>query len=446
MPTIVAAATTAPKPEEKPYRPRGAILELFKAREREIVVEGPADTGKSRGCIEKVHGCCEKYAGARWAFIRKTRKSLTTTAMVTYERWVRPDGASHLWDNQEYRYPNGSKIYLLGMDDPDRIQSMELDGAYVQQAEELTIDDWEILSKCITGRGATMPYVQLIADMNPVEPGFHLYEREKAGKTRFLQARHSDNPSITPERIAALQALTGYRRRRLYLGERVGAEGAYFEEWEPEVHVCRSFDPPATWTRWLAVDYGFADPFCALWLARAPDARRTIYVYRELYLPGLRDEAQARLIAERSKGERLALAVLDPSMFNERREQDKPSIASVYAGILRRAGVFAVEPDEQLPLYPASNARIPGWNAVRALLAHDPTEMVKPRLQVMRERCPNLIRTLPAMVRDPLDPEDLADQVKGAKTEDHPADALRYGAMVEATAPRRAPQSVSFGG
>lgn len=431
MPTALAL-----RPEEKPYRPVGAILELFRAREREVVVEGPGDTGKSRGCIEKVHACCEKYPGARWAFVRKTRKSLRTTAQVTYEKWVRPDGASHLWGDEEYRYPNGSRIYLLGMEEPDRVQSMELDGAFFQQAEESTIDDWEILSKCVTGRGAVMPYVQLLADMNPTDPSHHLYQREAAGKVRFVQARHADNPSITPARIAALEALTGHRRDRLYLGLRVAAEGMFFTDWDPTRHVVDAFDPPAHWTRWTATDYGFAAPFCTLFFARDPAPPRTVYAYGELYAPGYRDEQQAGLIKAKIDRERRALDLpgtrnlfavhaADPSMFAKRSEQNRPSIASVYAqhGILLR---------------PATNDRRAGWQAVlRALAWKDVSpegEVTEkpPRLRVMRGRCPNLVRTLPAMVHDPLDPEDLADAVNGQKTEDHAVDALRYGLMVEA--------------
>lgn len=431
---------TAPTPavlaaERKPYRPVGAIMEVFRAREREVVVEGPADTGKSRGCIEKVHGCCEKYPGARWAFVRKTRKSLTTTAMVTYERWVRPDGASHLWGDQEYRYPNGSRIYLLGLDEPNRIQSMELDGAFVQQAEEVGVEDWEILSKCVTGRGAVMPYVQLLADMNPVDPSFHLYAREAAGVTRFIQATHADNPSITPERIAALDALTGYRYQRLRLGLRVAAEGMYFEEWNPEEHVVEPFKVPAHWVRWTAVDYGFAAPFCCLFFARNPSTR-VVYVTRELYAPGLRDTQQADLITARIAQERAGLRIpddarlyvrhaADPSMFAKRNESGQPSIADEYA----RRGIR---------LMPAPNSRRNGWATVRRALAEK-------RLRVFAT-CANLIRTLPAMVVDPLDPEDLADEVKGVKTEDHAVDALRYGLMVEGMPGRGGTREVQIGG
>lgn len=427
----MSTATASPllAPDRKPYRPVGAILTMFRAREREVVVEGPADTGKSRGCIEKVHGCCEKYPGARWAFVRKTRKSLTTTACVTYERWVRPDGASHLWGDQEYRYPNGSRIYLLGMDDPNKVQSMELDGAFVQQAEELDVDDWEIVSKCVTGRGAVQPYVQLLADMNPTFPDFHLYKREAAGNVRFIQVRHEDNPSITPERIAALDALTGHRYKRLRLGLRVAAEGMFFTEWDPEVHLVDPFPIPAHWTRWTATDYGFADPFAHYAFARAPDKPRSIYVFREIYAKGLRAEDQAALITKRIRSEREDLGITDPkvrlyarhagdpSMFNKRNEANLPSFAEIY----RAAGVA---------LEPAGNNRKQGWGVVRDALAWSAAK--PPRLRVFRGRCPNLERTLPAMVHDPLDPEDLADKVNNAKTEDHPCDALRYGLVAEA--------------
>jgi hypothetical protein len=35
------------------------------------------------------------------------------------------------------------------------------------------------------------------------------------------------------------------------------------------------------------------------------------------------------------------------------------------------------------------------------------------------------------MVHDPLDPEDVADKLRGVKTEDHSVDALRYGLCAE---------------
>lgn len=428
----------------RPYRPLGACLDVFKRRDHELVIEGPADTGKSRACLEKLHAAMTKYPGARGALVRKTRKSLTSTACATFERFVAPEGSCKLWQAEQYRYPNGSVIYLFGLDDPERLKSAELDMIYVQEVSELEQGEWELLTTRATGRGARLPYQQIIADLNPREPSWWMYDREREGKTSFVFARHSDNPSITPERLAPLEALTGYLRDRLLLGLRVAAEGMYFTEFDPRMHLVEAFDPPAEWTRWISVDYGFAHPFAALWYARDKPGGR-IYVYRELSITGVRDEEQARLIIDRSAGERINLVVLDPSMFNQRGEQQRPSIAQVYA----QAGV-----GQMSQIVPGFNSRKQGWAIVRRALAHgadvagqrevDSDDL--PRLKIMASRCPNLARNLPAMVRDPLDPEDVADKIGNARTPDDEVDSLRYGLAAEAQpTPPAPPSRLRFG-
>jgi hypothetical protein len=64
---------------------------------------------------------------------------------------------------------------------------------------------------------------------------------------------------------------------------------------------------------------------------------------------------------------------------------------------------------------------VPGWARIDELLRIQ--EDGYPLLQVY-DTCRDLIRTLPAMPRDKKNPEDV-----DTTTEDHLADALRYGAM-----------------
>jgi hypothetical protein len=422
-----------------PYEPRGAALDLFYARDPEVLIEGPADTGKSRACLAKLDLCAVKYPRMRGGIFRKTRVSLTQTALVTYEETVlpSPSGVRFRHEEQAYRYPNGSVLIVAGLDDPEKIKSLELDLAYVQEATELELGDWEMLRSRL--RHGAMPYHQLIGDCNPGDPAHWLNARAQTGATRRLQSRHEDNPSITPERLAALDALTGYRHQRLRLGLWVAAEGQFFPEFNPERHTVDPFPIPAHWPRWTATDYGYAAPFCHLAFARDPTTRR-VYVHREIHATGLRDAQQADLITARIRRERedlglepgarlYSLHVGDPSMFAKRSEQDKPSIASVY----RARGV---------PLEPGLNNRRHGWQVVRDALA-DAADG-HPRLQLFRGRVPNLERTIPAMVHDPLDPEDLADTIGHQKTDDHSCDALRYGLCAEASRPRAEPRPVSF--
>src|SRR5215813_12917701 len=66
-----AKAGAKPKKTEfHDYSPRGAAQQLFGMHDREIILDGPAGTGKSRGCLEKVNYIAEKYKGARCCMVR----------------------------------------------------------------------------------------------------------------------------------------------------------------------------------------------------------------------------------------------------------------------------------------------------------------------------------------------------------------------------------------
>lgn len=415
-----------PAQEEDVYRPVGQNVEIFRSRDKEVLVEGPAGTGKSRACLEKLHAQMLKYPGARGAIVRKTRESLNQSALVTFEKEVTREQIKLHHEMQQYAYPNGSVVVVAGMDKPSKIMSSQYDVIYVQEATELEEEDWEAALTRL--RNNVMPYQQQIGDCNPQGPE-HWLNKRAASVMKRIVTRHEDNPTVTPEYLAILDSLTGYRYKRLRLGLWVAAEGQYFTEWDEEKHLCEPFAIPASWSRWAAIDYGYADPWCVLWFARDPKDKRRIYVYRELYQTGLRDEQQGPALLRAEKGERVSVRVGDPSMFNKRAEQNKPSIAFVY----RKA---------QCLLYPAVNERIPGWQTVRSALAW--SEDSEPRLQIMKGRAPNLVRTLPGMVHDPLDSEDLADRIKSQKTEDHAVDALRYGLVLEAMPQAQAAKLRSF--
>jgi phage terminase large subunit len=397
----------------------------MKYRGRECLLAGPAGTGKSRACLEKL-SFVAYHKPIRAAIVRKVRKSLTQAALVTFEK-VLPGPSGWVLDRGSgYRYSNGAIIVLAGLADPEKVKSTEFDLIYVEEATELDQLDWELLVSRL--RNGVLSYQQLIADCNPADPYHWLKQRCDRGECQLLDTHHQDNPVLFDHGtdtwtdfgtsyLHTLDTLTGYLHKRLRLGLWVAADGMFFTEWDPEVHVVAPFAIPSHWPRWTSTDYGFAAPFCTLWYARDPEGERPIYVYRERYASGLRDEEQAERIAADSQGESILSHVLDPSMFNARTEQNRPSIAQVYAD----GGVW--------PIVPGHNNRRTGWAVVRRALAH---EDGPPRLRLFQGRCPNLERTLPAMVHDPLDPEDVADKLHGTKTEDHAPDSLRYGLSVEA--------------
>ncbi len=295
------------------YEPRGACRELFSRHEQELMVSGPADTGKSRAALEKVNWVAEKYQRARLLMVRKTRKSLTQSAMVTFEDKVltRPTPVFFHGGDQEYRYPNGSILAVGGMDDPQKILSSEWDLIYAQQAEELEEGDWEsMLSRLRNGR---VPYQQLLGDCNPGPPSHWILARAASRKLVLLESRHTDNPVIWDaekgcwteigiERISKLDALTGVRYNRLRKGLWSSAEGAVYEEaFDKAVHVVNRFPIPKEWPRYWAFDFGYTNPFA--WGAYAEDPDGRLVLYREIYRSHVLVEDHARKILEVTKGD-----------------------------------------------------------------------------------------------------------------------------------------------
>lgn len=281
------------------YTPVGAALDLFKCRAPEVLISGPAGTGKSRAALEKVHAIAMANPRMRGLILRKTQTSLGSTTLVTWREHVVAEAlAEGLVDfyggsaqhSPQYRYKNGSTIVVGGMDKATRIMSSEYDIAYVSEAIELTVTDWEAITTRL--RNGRVSFQQLIADTNPDTPTHWLKQRCDRGQTVILESRHEDNPTLfdqatgqhTPRGSAymgVLDNLTGVRYHRLRKGLWVAAEGVIYDGWDPAVHLVDRFTPPAGWDYWWTVDFGFVHPF--VWQAWAQDPDGRLYLVREIF-------------------------------------------------------------------------------------------------------------------------------------------------------------------
>jgi len=226
----------------KRYVRYGAASKLFRCNAPEVLLSGPAGTGKSRACLEWLHKQALQYPGMRGLILRKTRVSLTQSALVTFqEKVLHPlDGVRFNVTAQQYEYPNGSVVIVGGLDKPTKVMSTEYDVAYVQEATELTEHDWESLTTRL--RNGVTPYQQLVADCNPDAPTHWLKRRADRGATVMLDSRHEDNPSVTTDYLSKLDALTGVRYQRLRLGKWAAAEGMIYESFDRARHLV---DPAA---------------------------------------------------------------------------------------------------------------------------------------------------------------------------------------------------------
>jgi PBSX family phage terminase large subunit len=297
------------------YAPRGAARKLLGCRDNEVLLAGPAGTGKSRACLEKVNLAALKYPGMRGLLVRQVRDTLASTALKTLDEFVikeqlaagavRYHGATGR-EPARYRYHNGSELWIAGMDKPSKIMSTEFDMIYVQEATELAPQSWDSLTTRL--RRFTMPYRQIIADCNPDAPTHWLKLRVDGGTTTMFESRHEDNPilfstngSVTiegAEYIARLDKLTGVRKDRLRYGRWASAEGVIFDEFDPIRHLVEFRDwrrkNTKDWQRFWTVDFGYVHPFVLQCWARDPDG--ALWRYREIYMTETMVEDHARHI------------------------------------------------------------------------------------------------------------------------------------------------------
>ncbi|MCP9290009.1 phage terminase large subunit [Gracilimonas sediminicola] len=342
--------------------PYGSNLELMLAQEEEVCLSGPAGTGKSRACLEKLDFIANQYPGSRQLIVRKTRTSLNESGLVTYEEKVLPanslinEGADRP-NRQKYDYPNGSVIVIGGMDKATRIMSTEYDVIYVQEAIELTEEDWENLTTRL--RNNIVPYQQIISDTNPGVPTHWLKKRCNEGRCRMIYASHKDNPVLyNPDLkeytdkgkiyISRLGNLTGARRERLKDGKWVGSEGLVFSNYDERIHLIDRFDIPADWRRVRGIDFGFTNPFVCQWWAIDPDGR--MYLYREIYKTKRVVNEHAKHINKLSEGERIEITICDHdaedrAQLEKAGIRTKPAYKAVSLGIQNIQERLKVQPD-----------------------------------------------------------------------------------------------------
>lgn len=405
---------------------RGAALRAQTITSPSWMLAGPAETGKTLAALWRLDTLLRTTPKSNYALVRKVAADIGPTVMRTYKRVIALSGSGAVAyggnNPQWYDYPNGARLWIGGMDRPGKVLSGERDGIYVNQAEELTLEDWETLSTRATGRGAVTETPMLFGDCNP-GPSTHWIINRPA--LDVLYSRHEDNPTlydsggaITAQgkrSIAVLDALTGVRYKRLRLGMWVSAEGTVYD-FDRAVHLIDKMpDGWQSWRKVRSIDFGYTNPFVCQWWAVDGDGR--MYLYREIYMSGRTVKVHARQINDLSTGERFAATVSDHDA------EDRATLAE--NGIITIAAHKAISPGIQSV---EERLKIAGDN--------------RPRLFILRDALVEADQAL-ADKRDPLSTENEFDSYVWPQGQDgkpnkkevpvdaynHGMDALRYAAM-----------------
>ncbi|MDR2513844.1 MAG: phage terminase large subunit [Christensenellaceae bacterium] len=434
---------------------------FFLARQKYVGYGGARGGGKSWAIRTKAVLLCLRYPGIKVMIVRRTYPELTANHILPLRELLGAHIARYHEQRKEYRFSSGSTItfrYCASEKDMGAFQGLEIDALFLDEATQMDERVFQMLTACVRGTNAFPKRFYLTC--NPGGRGHAWFKRlfidrsfkesENPDEYTFIQALPQDNAALMraqPDYIDQLKSLPHSLREAWLYGKWDVFSGQVFAEWRdvPEeyatgvgTHVIDPIDIPAWWPIYRGFDFGYSKPFACYWASVSPDER--IYVIRELY--GIRgDEADAgaqmepREIAERirrieheSFHGREIIGIADPAIFAHDRGE---SIAQIMAGPYP-AGVIFSKGDHR---------RLPGLMQVHRRLAFGADG--RPMLQVF-STCKHLIRTLPALVYDERDVEDV-----DTSQEDHAYDALRYILMARPMgaidpASKRAPKPKLF--
>jgi len=413
----------APLPSLLPFHAAARFADRFDGPDL-IGVGGTRGPGKSHAALAQAGiDDCQRMPGLKVLFLRKIMKSASESLEDLVYRVFRYLPNTFTTSTGRVDFPNDSRILIGGFNnesDVDKYLGIEYDEIVVEEATQLS----EIKMDMILGSlRSSYPgwKARMYVTANPDGIGLQWFKQRliipqregRAKYTYFLHASYKTNPFLQPEYIRYLEGLHGPLAKAWREGDWDAFEGAAFPHWNHDLHVVEPFEIPGHWVRWRAIDWGYAAPFCCLWIAKEPDTGRQ-YVYREAYYTNLTDSQQVQLIKDMTPpGENIVFTYADPSMWGR---QVNENIVFTTADTYRTMGVMLTKAD---------NDRLSGKRKVSQVLGNLPDG--RPGLMIFRN-CTNLIRTLPTLPLDKVHPEDV-----DTKAEDHAYDALRYG---ETNAPR----------
>jgi hypothetical protein len=250
------------------------------------------------------------------------------------------------------------------------------------------------------------------------EPG-KVYRDPVTGLTKtFIPARLQDNHVLMnhdPQYLKRLQSLPTHLRRALLDGDWDIFAGQVFDEWRRNRHVVKPFAlPPGAWHRFYSLDWGFTKPFSLGKWAVSGEGRMVRYgewygCSIDSYNTGIRmgSEAAAAKAWQAALQEGVTECVADPSLWGK--VDDGPSVAEKW----EKAGFRMI---------PGNNHRLNGLAMVHDRMMTE-GEDGRPMLLVF-DTCLNFIRTIPTLVPDENNPEDVDSDL-----EDHIYDETRYAVM-----------------
>ena len=337
-----------------------------------------------------------------------------------------------------FTWPNGAKIefrYLETPDDANRYQGRNVTWQGFDELGNFTSFDpidklYATLRsahgvKCVR-RSAGNPggcltqeikerYIDPAPPLTPFKWSPNKLRPDLQIESVFIPSSLDDNPVLMQNDPSYEARLAAVGDEQLWRAWRYGdwsvLSGRYFNSFKEDRNVEEPIALSPWYTRWIAIDHGFAHDAAAVWAAFDGT---TVHVYREFSANELTvPELCKAIVSMTGKDEQIQAVFLSPDAAN------------------RRSSPRTIEQEmrENLPwtLRKADNDRLGGWSLMQSMFKFG-------TLKVFSD-CKRLIKWLGTAQRDPKRPEDVLK-----RDGDDLGDALRYAIKTSEIIPAVPPE------
>lgn len=219
------------------------------------VHQGGTRSGKTYSILLSLIELCYRNpnGGAVVTICRKTFPALRASVMRDFFEIIKREGLY----NEDYHNKSeatyvieGNLIEFISIDQPQKVRGRKRDILFINEANELNLEDWRQLLLRTTGR--------ILLDYNPSDEFSWIYDhvipREDAS---FFQSTFKDNPHLDPSLVAEIERLkiSDENYWRIYgLGERGQSRTTVFNHWTQRDNIGPEFKLLA-----YGLDFGYTN-------------------------------------------------------------------------------------------------------------------------------------------------------------------------------------------
>ena len=217
------------------------------------VHQGGTRSGKTYSILTALIELCHKNSGLVITICRKTFPALRATAMRDFfeilnkEEIYNPD--VHNKSDATYQLW-GNMVEFISIDQPQKVRGRKRDVLFINEANEINLEDWRQLLLRTTGR--------VLIDYNPSDEFHWIYEevipREDA---EFFRTTYKDNPFLPESVVMEIERFRTADENfwKVYgLGERGTAQSTIFTHWQEINQIPNEYKLLTT-----GVDFGYTN-------------------------------------------------------------------------------------------------------------------------------------------------------------------------------------------